>query len=382
MSANVFGLRAIACSSLLFVVVALQLPPREALAARTILSEDFEDEAPGSRPAGTFYARSLVPFVNAQTEPAKVVVTGGEFPDPIGAGNQSLVFHNPNSAAQMGVTWTSIFDDNPAAFRNGVIEFDLWMEKPLPNPGKFWSFMDVRIGYGDATRSGVSTVGDVTIWNNIRIQNVAGQSDPVESIVDAGAQFSVGLQTTYTDPNPGLMAPDSLFHVRFEINGTPGGESYVLKVSNSGITWLQDGATSHPWVPGAPGINVLSFLTDASSFFGGGASNVYLDNLVVVNNDLSPLGNGDYNGDSVVDGADFLLWQRTFGTIVPAGSGADGNGNGTVDDPDLTIWQGHFGTVVAAPSAASIPEPTTFVLLSGAVVFAAAALRRQRLQTV
>ena len=43
-------------------------------------------------------------------------VSGGAFADPFGAGNQSVVFHNPNSAAQMAITWTSAFEDDPATF--------------------------------------------------------------------------------------------------------------------------------------------------------------------------------------------------------------------------------------------------------------------------
>jgi hypothetical protein len=345
--------------------------------ARVILSEDFESDAPDTFPASAdFYARSVVGFVNPNTEPAKIVVSGGTFPDPFAPDNKSLVFHNPNSAAQMAVTWTSVFDDDPTGFRNGSIEFDLWMDKPLPSlgspGGKFWSFLDARIGYGDADRTGVTTNGDLTVWNNIRIQNVFGQSEPVESVVDAGAQFTVGLQTTYTDPAPGLMGPDLSFRVRIEFDGTVGSETSTVYLNETPITWLQDGATAHSWVPGAPGVNVISFLTDASAFFSGGASNVYLDNLVVTNYDLSPLGNGDYNGDSRVDGADFLMWQTALGTAVTPGTGADGNGNGVVDAADLAVWQNNFGAGAAASNFATIPEPHALglTLLGVAVLLA------------
>ncbi|HMO86924.1 MAG TPA: hypothetical protein PKC18_18610, partial [Lacipirellulaceae bacterium] len=49
---------------------------------------------------------------------------------------------------------------------------------------------------------------------------------------------------------------------------------------------------------------------------------------------------GDFNGDGVVDGADFLAWQRTLGSAaVPPGTGADGDGSGTIDAGDLVVWQ-------------------------------------------
>ncbi len=346
-------------------------------AARVILSEDFESDLPDTLPASAdYYARSVVGFVNPDTEPARIAVSGGAFPDPFAADNQSLVFHNPNSAAQMAITWTSIFDDDPAGFRNGSIEFDLWMTKPLPQlgepSGKFWSFLDARIGYGGAERSGVTTNGDLTVWNNIRIQNIFGQAEPVESVVDAGAQYTVGLQTTYTDPSPGLMGPDLSFHVQIDFDGTVGSEKSTFYINDMPVTWLQDGETAHPWVLGAPGVNVVSFLTDASAFFSGGAANVYMDNLVVINDDLSPLGNGDYNGDTRVDGADFLLWQSLLGAMVTPGTSADGNGNGVVDAADLSLWQTNFGAGAATAAISTIPEPTgVCISLLGSAFFVA-----------
>jgi ELWxxDGT repeat protein len=53
---------------------------------------------------------------------------------------------------------------------------------------------------------------------------------------------------------------------------------------------------------------------------------------------------GDYTDDGAVDGADFLAWQRSFGsTATPAGSGADGDGDGTVGRGDLDVWRDNYG---------------------------------------
>jgi len=56
-----------------------------------------------------------------------------------------------------------------------------------------------------------------------------------------------------------------------------------------------------------------------------------------------PLG-ADYDQDSVVDGADFLIWQRGLGSTTELS--ADGDDSGTVDGPDLDIWRVGFGDVV------------------------------------
>lgn len=76
-------------------------------------------------------------------------------------------------------------------------------------------------------------------------------------------------------------------------------------------------------------------------------------------------GAGDYNGDSKVDGADFLAWQRGFGSAVTPGSGADGSGNGVVDAADLAIWKSGFGSATATGevAAAAVPEPATLSTL-------------------
>jgi hypothetical protein len=66
----------------------------------------------------------------------------------------------------------------------------------------------------------------------------------------------------------------------------------------------------------------------------------------------------DYNG--VVDGADFLTWQRGNGLSGQINNGSgDANKSGTVESRDLGMWRSAFGTSVAAPTAASVPEPAS-----------------------
>jgi hypothetical protein len=49
---------------------------------------------------------------------------------------------------------------------------------------------------------------------------------------------------------------------------------------------------------------------------------------------------GDYNSDGAVNGRDFLVWQRSFGTTL---GDADGDGNGIVDNGDLEVWSTGYG---------------------------------------
>lgn len=91
---------------------------------------------------------------------------------------------------------------------------------------------------------------------------------------------------------------------------------------------------------------------------------------------------GDFDEDTDVDGADFLLWQQTLGNTVTLGTGADGNSDGMVDAADLAVWSTEFGTVggppaPAASSATPIPEPSAFALLLAAS-FSVRGRRRSR----
>jgi hypothetical protein len=63
---------------------------------------------------------------------------------------------------------------------------------------------------------------------------------------------------------------------------------------------------------------------------------------------------GDYDGNRVVDLADYSIWRDTMGTAVPPGSGADGNGDGFVNQLDYEVWKTNFGTTLPAAGAASM----------------------------
>ena len=98
------------------------------------------------------------------------------------------------------------------------------------------------------------------------------------------------------------------------------------------------------------------------SYVGGTGNDVVLNLLA------SPLARADFDEDGDVDGADFLAWQRGFGTTTPSAAG-DADGSGVVDASDLAIWTQEFGTVVSSGTSmagAVVPEPETLQLLVSA----------------
>lgn len=85
--------------------------------------------------------------------------------------------------------------------------------------------------------------------------------------------------------------------------------------------------------------------------------------LLPISNALS----GDFNGDGVVDAADYSVWRDNLGETED-GSVLSGNGNGgLVDATDYALWRSSFGNpALASSSATQAPEPTSILLvLSG-----------------
>jgi hypothetical protein len=74
---------------------------------------------------------------------------------------------------------------------------------------------------------------------------------------------------------------------------------------------------------------------------------------------------GDFNGNGVVDAADYVVWRKTDGT--PGG---------------YNTWRANFGRPAASSSAAAVPETSSIVLLlvvlSGASFFTRRAARSAR----
>jgi GH35 family endo-1,4-beta-xylanase len=90
---------------------------------------------------------------------------------------------------------------------------------------------------------------------------------------------------------------------------------------------------------------------------------------------------GDYNGNGVVDAADYTVWRDTLGSTTDLR--ADGNGNFMVDEDDYGVWKSLFGTTYGSGSAgfdstgalASVPEPTALALIAAGVLVSSACRR-------
>ena len=111
----------------------------------------------------------------------------------------------------------------------------------------------------------------------------------------------------------------------------------------------------------SPVISALGDLTDydfAVSMLGDSGSQDAADVFAVIEGLSRVLDSpADFDGNLSVDGADFLLWQRTLGSTVNLQ--ADANNNGLVDSEDLQAWKNDFGLKFIAPAALAVPEPAS-----------------------
>jgi hypothetical protein len=176
----------------------------------------------------------------------------------------------------------------------------------------------------------------------------------------AGGRVSViSMGNTYDDNGGGFA---TMHFWVWGDDGSPGTSFYTSQDIGSDTLFPTD-AEGYPIVGPEPfsielDYTELTYL-DMSSSTGG-----YIGSLAGLVTFSSPLP-GDFNGDGVVDGRDFLAWQR-------------GESPDPLSSFDLANWQTHFGTgpgLLAATT--SVPEPATGALaLLAAVAIAACGLRR------
>ncbi|MCA9186355.1 MAG: dockerin type I repeat-containing protein [Pirellulaceae bacterium] len=83
---------------------------------------------------------------------------------------------------------------------------------------------------------------------------------------------------------------------------------------------------------------------------------------------------GDFNGNGIVDAADYTVWKDTFGSSSILN--ADANSDGNVEAADYTIWKdNYYGHYVSEMNTVPVPEPTGTVMIATALLLIGAARR-------
>jgi beta-glucanase (GH16 family) len=132
-------------------------------------------------------------------------------------------------------------------------------------------------------------------------------------------------------------------------------------------TWVE-GVANAIAPPGTAFVRINLFFIQSA--FEGGAT--WFDNASLVR--LTPNVvevDGDYNGNGVVDAADYTVWRNTLGDAGP-GLAADGDGDNMVDNDDYDYLPGAGG------GAAGVPEPGAGLVLISALIAALGYCRQRR----
>ena len=88
--------------------------------------------------------------------------------------------------------------------------------------------------------------------------------------------------------------------------------------------------------------------------------------------------NADFDGDGVVSGLDFLIYQQNIGLGGQVdNSNGDANGDGTVDGADLAVWENQYGTSPLGAAISSVPEPASACLIASATLGLLLGFRRR-----
>jgi hypothetical protein len=92
---------------------------------------------------------------------------------------------------------------------------------------------------------------------------------------------------------------------------------------------------------------------------------------------------GDFNGDDMVDAADYTVWRNNYGTSFDLNGNGDETGGsaGTVDLADYDMWKANYGMgagaggVITSYASAGAPEPGAAALAFIAALLAGAGYR-------
>jgi hypothetical protein len=328
-----------------------------AWADTTIIDDNFESYADDSAmqaawvPNGTLSQPPFLFDFNTPGQPYTDITP----PDPGSVDGKAVLFDGTTGGFLKSSTEFSIV---PSATQNVVLKGDLAHD--MQNGNKR---LTIGLRYtGEATENLI----EIGFYNGF-------------TVGPNGEFFQFGHRTALMPGNTNWQAatlPDNKNQL-FEI-AQKGFHTFQATISTTDITFqidlFGDGINNGTNEPGWDSTDVVAAVTSANGYndirFGGpsgitsaspflGIDNISLKLVDIV----GPSENADFDGNGLVDGRDFLIWQRGFGTPGAQLADGDANGDNVVDGLDLGIWKTKYGTGGLA-AIATVPEPASLILFA------------------
>ncbi len=187
------------------------------------------------------------------------------------------------------------------------------------------------------------------------------------------ASSGIGIGTG-PDAAGGSMVPDPfaannswlIAQVDYVTGSIPGNAEVFLQIGDAGINNLGEESSMTSVVFGALTDTALNASTARKQ-------NSETPELIFTVEDTGQQ-NADFDADGDVDGSDFLIWQRGFGTSSGIG---DANNDLFTNGADLTIWEQQYGSSqsISAVSQA-VPEPSSALLWATGIALLLGGCRR------
>ena len=378
--------------SISLLSTALVMP---AVADTDVVVDDFESYTstaqllaawPSSNPARPDNATLLVP---GDTAPFYGGTNLSNFAQFCGSANDATGIANCDSAGSSGVAgggtdniWNGAFQIAPSATQNVELSVDIGDDALSSNKRLTVGLRStapaniIEMGFYNvfqptphfSYRAILFQSGDITLdptnagWGNFSEDSI---DQPLPPELDTPGEVGAGFHR--------FKAVIGVNQITFSLDLYADGKQNdpLNPVPGEGIDGV-DAFDIVPAVTGPAGFNQIRFGTPSAISSSGGtnidAAFAAFDNVSLRLVDIeTPTGDADFNGDGKVDGRDFLIWQRGFGTPGALPADGDANGDMAVDSLDLGVWQSQYGSG-SLTAITAVPEPCGAVLLSTALL--------------
>ncbi|QDU55044.1 hypothetical protein [Aeoliella mucimassa] len=259
-----------------------------------------------------------------------------------------------SSIDDAGVSLGTIFmPGSPSAFREAVPGTDLVFDYTLADGSVRQGLVNINSSYvNDLVLTVDPTDGDV------KLSNPSGFAVEIEAYeIKSSMDSLVPGGWTSLDDADGAGSNDGGWRE------TPGSSSYLAE--------LNEDSTLAVSAAGKNLGSIYDFATDARdlvfTFLMAGETEPLMGTVLYQEFTPSAADLGDFNGDGLVNLADYTVWRDNLGGSASALNG-NGSGSSVVTAADYEIWKDNFGADytngLSAVASSNVPEPNTALLVA------------------